>query len=307
MALFRSMGARKDAVRGTTALEVRKGLAHLFTGAGVLPGATSPLVTGTAGWAYSVGKAGFVSTRGASDGVHLFGNDGTVTIGTTGVGSTVPAAPGAGLARIDIIWVSQPSASENSDTVSDATFGVASGTPTSDPLAPLIPTGALELARNTMTGGAGTTSTASAGNAIAQTAARAFLDGGIRRLVAPAVVAGDQGPVGTTDSQVLTSGSTQVRSPGGQVRLTLKMLVSGTVKDDVFIIRVRDGSPTGTALTGVYVAITNTTRTSALHVDSVAISAGVARTLYVTVVRSSGTGTITILPGTTLIVDEDPA
>src|SRR5665647_2819258 len=149
MALFRSMGARKDAVRGTTALEVRKGLAHLFTGAGVLPGATSPLVTGTAGWAYSVGKAGFVSTRGASDGVHLFGNDGTVTIGTTGVGSTVPAAPGAGLARIDIIWVSQPSASENSDTVSDATFGVASGTPTSDPLAPLIPTGALELARNT--------------------------------------------------------------------------------------------------------------------------------------------------------------
>jgi len=129
----------------------------------------------------------------------------------------------------------------------------------------------------------------------------------IRRLVVPAVVVGDQGPVSTVDSQVLTSGATQIQSPGGQVRLTLKMLASGTVKDDVFIFRVRDGSPTGYALTGVYVAITNTTRTSALHIDSVAISAGVARTLYVTVVRSSGTGTITVLPSTTLLVDEDPA
>ena len=76
MALFRSMGARKDATRGTAPIEVRKGLANLFSGAGVLQGADSTLVAGTAGWAYSVGKAGFVTTRGTSDGVHLFGNDG---------------------------------------------------------------------------------------------------------------------------------------------------------------------------------------------------------------------------------------
>lgn len=173
MGLFRSMGARKDSTRGTTALEVRKGLANLFMGPGVLPGADSPLVAGTAGWTYSVGKAGFVSTRGASDGVHLFGNDGTVTIGTTGVGSTVPVAPGAGLSRIDITWVSQPSASENSDTVSEPTFGVASGGAASSPIAPTIPTGALEIARNTMTSAA--TSTSSAGNTITQTAAAARL------------------------------------------------------------------------------------------------------------------------------------
>ena len=125
MGLFRSMGARKDVTRGTAPIEVRKGLAALFTGPGVLPGADSPLVTGTAGWAYQVGKAGFVTTRGASDGVHLFGNDGPVTIGATGVGSTVPAAPGAGLQRIDIVWVRQPEAVANADRVTQASVGVA--------------------------------------------------------------------------------------------------------------------------------------------------------------------------------------
>lgn len=173
MGLFRSMGARWDSTRGTAAIEVRKGLANLFTGPGVLPGATSPLVTGTAGWAYSVGIAGFVSTRGASDGVHLYGNDGAVTIGTTGVGSTVPPAPGSGLQRIDIIWVKHPSASENSDTVSDPSFGVSSGNAASIAVAPSIPTGALELARNLMTSSA--TTTASTGNTITQTASVANL------------------------------------------------------------------------------------------------------------------------------------
>ncbi|MDM8084753.1 hypothetical protein QUV83_08260 [Cellulomonas cellasea] len=173
MALFRSIGARKDATRGTAAIEVRKGLAWLFSGPGVLPGADSPLVTGTSGWAYSVGKAGFVSTRGASDGVHLFGNDGAVTIGATGVGSTVPVAPGSGLQRIDIIWVIHPSASENSDTTSQPVFGVTSGAAASSAQPPTIPTGALELARNLMTSSA--TSTASSGNSITQSAPRSFI------------------------------------------------------------------------------------------------------------------------------------
>lgn len=175
MGLFRSIGARKDATRGTAPIEVRKGLAWLFTGAGVLPGADSPLVTGTAGWAYSVGKAGFVATRGASDGVHLFGNDGAVSIGATGVGSTVPAAPGAGLQRIDIAWVKHPAAGENADTISEPSFGVSSGGAASVALPPVIPTGALELARNLMTSAA--TTTASTGNSITQMALAAVAAG----------------------------------------------------------------------------------------------------------------------------------
>lgn len=180
MALFRSKGAFKDAIRGTAPIEVRKADAWLFAGIGVLPGSASPLVTGTAGWAYSVGAAGFVTSRGASDGVHLFGNDGTVTVGATGVDSTVPVAPSAGLQRIDIIWVKHPSAGENSDTISEPSFGVASGTAASTALAPTIPTGALEIGRNLMTSSA--TSTSSVGNSITQSAVTA-------RLRAPQVVA----------------------------------------------------------------------------------------------------------------------
>lgn len=190
MALWRSKGARKDAVRGTAPIEVRKSDALLVTGPGVLPGAASPLVTGTATLAYQVGAAGFATSRGASDGVHLFGNDGAVTVGSTGAGSTVPPAPGAGLSRIDIIWVRHPAAGENADTTSEPVFGVTSGTSASSPVAPSIPTGALELARNTMTSAA--TSTASSGNSIAQTAATALFRGqqapGVVELGAPATL-----------------------------------------------------------------------------------------------------------------------
>jgi hypothetical protein len=175
MALWRSKGARKDAVRGTAPIEVRKSDALLFSGPGVLPGSASPLVTGTAGWAYQVGAAGFVTSRGSSDGVHLFGNDGAVTVGATGAGSTVPVAPGAGLSRVDVIWVRHPAAGENADTTSEPVFGVASGTAASSPVAPTIPTGALELARNTMTSAA--TSTNSTGNSITQSAPTTQLRG----------------------------------------------------------------------------------------------------------------------------------
>lgn len=175
MALWRSKGARKDATRGTAPIEVRKSDALLFSGVGVLPGSASPLVTGTSGWTYAVGKAGFVTSRGESDGVHLFGNDGLVNVGTTGAGSTVPVAPGAGLSRIDIIWVRHPAAGENADTTSEPVFGVASGTAASSPVAPTIPTGALEIGRNTMTSAA--TSTASTGNSITQSAPYATLRG----------------------------------------------------------------------------------------------------------------------------------
>lgn len=177
MALTRSIGARQDATRGTAPVEVRKGIAAQYIRPGVLPGGATPLVTGTSGMAYSVGAAGFVTSRGVADGYHLFTNDGAVTVGTTGVGSTVPAAPSTGLKRIDIMWVRHPSAGENADTTSQPVFGVSSGTAASTPVAPTIPTGALELARNEMS--AGVTSTAASGNVITQTAPYTAVKGGV--------------------------------------------------------------------------------------------------------------------------------
>jgi len=174
MSLFRGLGFRKDATRGTTPIEVRKSLAGLFSATGVMPGGPSPLLTGNADWTYTVhGPAWFVATRGPSDGVALYGNDGDTIIGTTGVGSTVPIAPGAGLSRIDIAWTRHQSAGENGDPAttvalaSEPLFGVASGTAASSaPVAPVIPAGAIELGRNTMTSAA--TNTLSAGNTITQ-------------------------------------------------------------------------------------------------------------------------------------------
>ena len=176
MALFRGLGARKDAARGTSPIEVRKVLAALFARPGILPGGASPLLTGNATWAYNVGIANFVTSRGASDGDQLYGNDGVALIGATGVGSTVPIAPGAGLQRIDIAWTRHPTNTENADTASEPLFGVASGTAvSSNPVAPVIPAGALEIGRNTMTSAA--TSTLSAGNTITQSALYTALRG----------------------------------------------------------------------------------------------------------------------------------
>jgi len=176
MALWRGIGARKDASRGTSPIEVRKTVAALFARPGVLPGGASPLLTGNATWAYNVGIANFVTSRGASDGDQLYGNDGVALIGATGVGSTVPIAPGAGLSRIDIAWTRHPANTENADTSSEPLFGVASGVAaSSNPVAPSIPAGAIEIGRNLMTNAA--TSTLSAGNTITQSALYTALRG----------------------------------------------------------------------------------------------------------------------------------
>jgi len=133
-------------------------------------------MTGDATWAYNIGVANFVTSRGASDGDQLYGNDSVALIGATGVGSTVPIAPGAGLSRIDIAWTRHPTNLENADTSSEPLFGVASGTAaSSSPVAPTIPAGALEIGRNTMTSAA--TSTSSVGNTITQSAQVAALRG----------------------------------------------------------------------------------------------------------------------------------
>ena len=181
MALTRGIGAFDDGTAlvpgvGTNPLDVRKMLAGLFASTGVMPGAPSPLLTGTAGWAYSVaGPAWFVTSRGASDGSQFYSNDGAAVIGTTGVGSTVPVAPGAGLQRIDIAWTRHPTNTENGDTSSAPIFGVASGLAASFALPPTIPAGAIELGRNLMLSTA--TSTASTGNTISQTASPTSLVG----------------------------------------------------------------------------------------------------------------------------------
>ena len=170
MALTRSMGARRDATRGTTPIEVRKAEAAYWANPGVVAGGPVTLVTGTAGMAYGVGGvAQFVTSRGQSDGFHVFTNDGATTV-------ACPAAPGSGLSRWDVIWVSHPAAGENSDTTSAPIFGVSSSAvpASSNPAIPSIPTGALELARNLMTSAAVTTLTVP-GNTIAQTATVANL------------------------------------------------------------------------------------------------------------------------------------
>lgn len=175
MALYRSLGARPDETRGTTALEVRKDLAGLFTGPGVLPGADSPLVVGSDVFAYVVRTAGWVTSRGPGDGVHLWGNDGDHTISEADDGSSL-VAPAPGLSRIDVIYALHPSADENGDTTSEPFVAVRKGVEASVPVAPSLPVGGLELARNTMTSAA--ISTSSGGNTIAQTVARAQVGGG---------------------------------------------------------------------------------------------------------------------------------
>lgn len=254
MALWRSKGARKDAVRGTAPIEVRKSDGLLFTGPGVLPGSASPLVTGTAGWAYQVGVAGFVTTRGASDGVHLFGNDGVVTVGATGAGSTVPVAPGAGLSRIDVIWVRHPAAGENSDTVSEPTFGVTSGIASASPVAPTIPIGALELARNTMLSSA--TSTSSTGNSITNSAPRAWSGVSGAGVPAPRATAANGTPtsVGGVPSQNtfrddILGSYTFTALAGRQYRATCDNLLMNGNAGDVYEVKLSYAS--GTSAPGV--------------------------------------------------------
>lgn len=163
MTLFRSEGANYDetAGEGTLPSDVRRGYQGLFSSPGVLPSSSSPLVEGAGDFTYTVHTGYWVTSRGGSDGYHYWGNVGDLSVATS-------VAPAAGLSRIDIIYALHPSAGENGDTTSQPVVAVAQGTEASSPVAPSLPVGALELARNTMTSAA--TSTASGGNTITQTA-----------------------------------------------------------------------------------------------------------------------------------------
>jgi len=179
--------------------------------------------------------------------VALYGNDGNVVIGTTGVGSTVPVAPGAGLQRIDIAWTRHQSAGENGDpatTVANASeplFGVESGVAAaSSPVAPTIPAGAIELGRNTMTSAA--TSTASAGNTITQSAPIAALRG----VLDSAVTAKTTAAVATAGGSVSVPVVTAPNITGDGVKkfkITASVpMVSGTVVTDHFYFSIIDAT-----------------------------------------------------------------
>lgn len=173
MPLSRSFGTFPEAgspAIGAQPLDTRLALAALIAGGGaglavrpgVFAGAPVALVVGTDGWAYRLRSAHFATSRSAHDGAHIFANDGDQDAAT----DAAPGTPGA--SRIDILYVVQPSNTENGDTTSTPVFGVAIGdASTGVPNPPAIPAGAMELARNTMTSAA--TSTSSAGNTITQT------------------------------------------------------------------------------------------------------------------------------------------
>lgn len=170
MTVYRSMGARPEPApgRGTASVEVRKALASLFQGTGLLPGTQGPVVRGTDSFAYIVGPGAWVTSRGTGDGVHLWGNDGDEEISVADDGTSL-AAPAPGLRRFDVIYALHPSDSENGDTSSEPILAVRKGTEASIPTPPSLPVGALALARNEMTSAASSTSSSS-GNTITQLA-----------------------------------------------------------------------------------------------------------------------------------------
>lgn len=180
MTLHRSIGAALEAsgTVGTTPIDVRKDFERLFIRDGLLPGSAAPLVVGTTGFAYRVGKCGLVTQTAANDGYHLWGNDGNVDISVSDTGAAL-TAPSSGLYRYDIIYARHPSRGENSDTTSAPLVAVAKGVASSPspPAVPAIPTGAKELARNLMTSAA--TTTLSTGNTITQTIPYTAPRGGI--------------------------------------------------------------------------------------------------------------------------------
>lgn len=171
MGLIRGLFVRKDGTRGTSPVEARKALAGLITPAGAFgarPGVLSGLtVTGTAGWAYSISPGHLVTSRSATDGIVLSANDGAATISTS-------PAPGTG-GRIDLIWVRHGDV-DLGDATSENVFGVTQGTVAASPVAPALPTGAMELARATVMAGAASTS--AAGVTLTNTARRTGLRGG---------------------------------------------------------------------------------------------------------------------------------
>lgn len=136
--------------------------------AGVLGGANMSIVSTTGTMNLAVAAAEFATTKGRSDGVAVFGNDGVVNV-------PVSAAPVSN-SRITTLWVKH-----NDDTTGDANalpvFGTTDGAAAPIPTPPAIPTGALELAQLRIY--SGTTATNGGSNTLTNTYKMTAARGGI--------------------------------------------------------------------------------------------------------------------------------
>lgn len=132
-------------------------------------GASAVLTNGSVGpMTVSVVANEYVVSKGKADGVVILTNDGTVPV-------TITAAPGSN-SRITSIWVKH-----NDDTTGDANalpvFGTTDGVAAASPVAPAIPTGALELAQLRVY--SGTTASNGGSNTLTQRAPITAMRGGI--------------------------------------------------------------------------------------------------------------------------------
>jgi len=122
------------------------------------------VVTGTAGWAYSVDGGHVVTSKATVDGVAVWANDAARSVSCS-------AAPGSG-SRIDIIYAQHQDV-DDGDADSVPIIDVAEGTASGSPSPPSLPTGATELARATVSAGNANTNAAAFSTAYAKyTAAR---------------------------------------------------------------------------------------------------------------------------------------
>lgn len=135
---------------------------------GVLGGANVSIVATTATMNVTIAAAEFVTSKGKSDGVMTFTNDGLVNL-------LISAAP-ASNSRIDVIWVKHED-NTTGDAASLPIFGVTAGTAAATPTKPAIPTGALELA--TMLINAGTIATNGGANVLTNTYQMTAARGGV--------------------------------------------------------------------------------------------------------------------------------
>lgn len=119
---------------------------------GVFVDNMAPVVSGTGGMAYEVRQFRGVTMTTTSNGPVLVAIDSPETVSTS-------AAPGSN-SRIDVIWVRQHlvSGDGGSDSDVELEIGVTQGSVGAAPSVPSIPSGALALARATVTAGATQTS-----------------------------------------------------------------------------------------------------------------------------------------------------
>jgi len=175
MTALKGLGTYGNGVGVTTPLDHKMADAGLISKTalnavrpGLFWGGTATIVSGTAGMSYSVAAYNCVTTRGATAGVVLGGNDGTLSVATT-------AAPGSN-SRYDVVYHWHREFSLDG-TDSNPVIGVVQGDSAASPTVPSLAAfpGAIELARILVPAGVTATNT---GTTITQTAPFTAVDGG---------------------------------------------------------------------------------------------------------------------------------